>query len=127
MLYSEFAEATGCRDNEANRRLFDRLEIIYMQDESITKAEIYEMGKKLMNNEESAECKAIKAEMQKEIANCKEEIRVAKQDIELYKSLLEYPMNEKEEIKRFKYIIKCRREWIAEMKKRIKSCEWVMA
>jgi len=51
MMYSEFVENTGCRDNDYNREVFRKLEIVYMNDESMSKAEVYEWGKKLVNND----------------------------------------------------------------------------
>ena len=45
MLFSEFVEGTGCKDNEKNYEVYKNLEIMYMNS-NMSKAEIYEYGKK---------------------------------------------------------------------------------
>lgn len=49
MLYDEFIAGTGCKDNADNYKVYKDLEILYMNSD-ITKQEIYEYGKKLVNN-----------------------------------------------------------------------------
>lgn len=49
MLYNEFIENTGCRDNEQNYNIYKGLEIVYMNTD-LSKDEIYKLGKKLVNN-----------------------------------------------------------------------------
>ena len=49
MLYDEFLVGTGCRDNADNYKVYKDLEIMYMNSD-MTKQEIYEYGKKLVNN-----------------------------------------------------------------------------
>lgn len=52
MMYSEFVAGTGCKDTEYNYKVFKNLESMYMNTE-MTKAEIYEYGKKLVDNSKS--------------------------------------------------------------------------
>lgn len=50
MMYDEFIAGTGCRDNEYNMKIYKDLEILYMNS-NLSKQEIYEYGKKLVNND----------------------------------------------------------------------------
>ena len=50
MLYEEFVEGTGCRDTAYNMKVYKDLEVMYMNSD-LTKQEIYEYGKKLVNND----------------------------------------------------------------------------
>lgn len=54
MLYSEFVTGTGCKDNEYNYQVYRDLEILYMHSDH-SHFEIYEMGKKLVDNGEPSE------------------------------------------------------------------------
>lgn len=49
MMYNEFLNGTGCKNNEHNFKLFERLEAMY-NNTDMTKEEIYEFGKKLADN-----------------------------------------------------------------------------
>ena len=49
MMWSEFIEGTGCKDTQHNYEVFRNLEILYTNSE-MTKAQIYEYGKKLVDN-----------------------------------------------------------------------------
>jgi len=73
MLYDEFLNGTGCRDNAENFKVYKNLEIMYMNSD-MTKDEIYEYGKKLVTNELSAETKNLIHKINEEIENCKNEI-----------------------------------------------------
>lgn len=50
MLYSEFIAGTDCKDNTHNFNVYKRLEVMYMNSD-ITKEEIFEYGKKLVDND----------------------------------------------------------------------------
>ena len=54
MLFSEFREGTGCKDNQHNHEVYKNLEIMYMNSD-MTKEEIYEYGKKLVDNSKTVE------------------------------------------------------------------------
>lgn len=73
MLYNEFLEGTGCRDNECNYQVYKDLEIMYMNS-NISKARIYEYGKKLVDNSKSMKEIELEARIKKEIESLKSEI-----------------------------------------------------
>lgn len=81
MMYSEFLEGTGCKQNEHNYKEFTDLEVMYTNSD-LTKEQIYEYGKKLVDNSKS------KAELEFE-AEINEWIERAKRDIEWYKGEIE--------------------------------------
>lgn len=82
MLYSEFIEGTGCKDNDYNYQIYKNLEIMYMNS-NLPKSTIYEYGKKLVNNEKSEKELALEAQLKAEIA-------MEKKNIEGYKKEIEY-------------------------------------
>ena len=49
MLYEEFVRGTGCRENEHNYEVYKNLEVMYMHTD-LSKEQIYEYGKKLVDN-----------------------------------------------------------------------------
>ena len=92
MLYNEFVEGTGCKDTEKNYKIYKDLEIMYMNSD-MTKQEIYEYGKKLVDNSKTA------AEIEAE-EKVKEEIEELKREVKRYEtrivSLKESIENEQE-------------------------------
>ena len=126
MMYSEFAEATKCRDNEFNHKVFERLELIYMNDDSMSKEEVYEWGKKLVDNSKTESELELERQLRKEIAELKDSIEYEKKTIEMYKGFLNDVFNTPEETKEYKRQIKLRREWIAEYKNRIHERRWIL-
>lgn len=50
MLYSEFVEGTGCKENMHNFKVYRDLEVMYINS-NLTKEQIYEYGKKLVDND----------------------------------------------------------------------------
>jgi len=82
MLFDEFREGTGCKDNEYNYKIYKRLELMYMADDTITKAEIYEYGKKLVDNSKSEAELEAERKINQEIAEIKEQIEEYKKDVE---------------------------------------------
>jgi len=125
MLFSEFQENTGCHDNEYNHTLYKRLEIIYMNDDSVTKAEIYDMGKKLMDNSKSEKQLAFEQELKDEMNGYKEQIKSLENDIKYYKTLLVDEWD-KMLIKEWKSSIRWRREDIKRLKNKIYGIKWVL-
>jgi hypothetical protein len=85
MLYSEFVEGTGCRDNAHNMNVYKRLEIVYMNDDSMTKEEVYEWGKKLVNNDLSEEQKAQNKKLKEEIEYWNEQYESYRSQVDTYK------------------------------------------
>ena len=88
MLFSEFQESTGCKDNEYNHTLYKRLEIIYMNDDTVTKQDIYDMGKKLMDNSKSEEQIRLEEQITADIECYKEDIKRCQKEIKYYQSLI---------------------------------------
>lgn len=125
MMYSEFAENTGCKDNEYNHKLFKRLEIIYMEDDSITKEEIYDMGRKLMDNSKTEEQIRLENEITCEIECYKEDITRHKTEINQYKALIAEE-TDKWFIRTWKDSIKWRRAEIKRLQLKINNLKWVL-
>lgn len=67
MMYNEFIKGTGCKDNEYNRRVYKNLGILYMNSD-MTKEEIYEYGKKLVDNSKTEAEIALEKEIKASIA-----------------------------------------------------------
>lgn len=89
MLYSEFVEGTGCKDNEKNYEVYKNLEIMYMNS-NMSKAEIYEYGKKLVDNSKSEVELKIEAEVKEKIEEHKKEIAQYKEWIKQNEEMLSY-------------------------------------
>ena len=123
MLYSEFIENTGCKENEYNYQIYKRLELMYMADDSISKQEIYEYGKKLVDNSKSEAEVEIENKMKAEIAYHKHEIELYKQELENQKRLLSEEIGDKlyrkDRIRYFKDCIKTER-------REIEKCKFVL-
>lgn len=81
MLYDEFLNGTGCKDNDKNYKVYKDLEIIYINTDC-TKEHIYEMGKKLVDNGKSDEQIKFENEIKAKIAEHKEFIKNYKISIE---------------------------------------------
>lgn len=116
MLYSEFVENTGCKENDHNYTLYKRLELIYMNDDTVSKQDIYDMGKKLMDNSKSEAEVLFEEEMHAEIASYKDEISNYQRQIE----------NEKSLFNPSKPYMKYCREQIRFFKRRINECKWLL-
>lgn len=99
MLYNEFVEGTGCRDNEHNYKVYRDLEIMYMNSD-LTKAQIYEYGKKLVDNSKTQKELEFEAEIKEEIAALKEDIESYKRQLEYEEAMLENEIKEKSDCKR---------------------------
>lgn len=128
MLYSEFVENTGCRDNEHNYNLYKELELIYMNTDC-TKAHIYEMGKKLADNNKSEKELEVEAGIKAEIESVEAEIKSAKEWQKYYKAQKEYNKSvgdkywEKENRRMEKYYT----DEIKKLRNRIAGLKWVLA
>lgn len=88
MMYSEFVAGTGCKENDHNYKVFQNLEIMYMNSD-MSKAEIYEYGKKLVDNSKSEEELRIEAEIKSEIEHQKDLLDYHKREIGYYKTMIE--------------------------------------
>ena len=128
MMYSEFAEAVGCRDNDHNHKVFRDLEIMYMNSD-MSKAEIYEYGKKLVDNSKSEAELKVEAEVKAEIEVVEAEIESDKHWVNYYKAQKEYNKSvqdkfwETENRRMERYY----RDEIKKLRNRIAALKWVLA
>jgi len=81
MMYNEFIEGTGCKDNDHNYKVYKDLEIMYMNSD-LTKQEIYEYGKKLVDNRKSQEQMMLENEIKEKLEETKRNIKGTKEEIE---------------------------------------------
>lgn len=93
MLFSEFQQGTGCKDNAYNHQIYERLELMYMADDAITKEEIYEYGKKLVDNSKSEEEIKLEKRINEEISHYKAQMKKMQSLAESYDALLEKESN----------------------------------
>ncbi len=122
MMYSEFIEGTGCRENDHNYKVFKDLEIMYMNSD-LSKQEIYEYGKKLVDNTvvETQLVKDLKAELQT-TKNRINEVREEIKDLEeRYANEIddEWKDNWKKARRRMKNILD-------DLKNRKREIEWIL-
>ncbi len=125
MLYNEFIEGTGCKDSEHNYNVYKELEIIYMNTDC-SKAHIYEMGKKLVDNSKSEAELKVEAEVKTEIVELKELIKTRKENIERCMMYLKETDCTKSEIRWLKDDIKRYKENIKHYRNRIAALKWVL-
>lgn len=83
MMYSEFIEGTGCKQNDHNYEVFRNLEIMYMNSD-MSKEEIYEYGKKLVDNSKTEEQLRFEQEIKDEIKALKEQIKDNREKAKYY-------------------------------------------
>lgn len=125
MLWSEFVEGTGCRDNESNYKLYKELELIYMNSDC-SKAHIYEMGKKLADNSKSEDELKVEAEIKAEIAEHKAQIDELKGWIKDNEQMAKYWQGDKEMIAFYRNSIKRWKEEIKEHRNKISALQWIL-
>lgn len=127
MMYSEFATATGCKDNAHNHKLFNNLEVMYMNTD-MSKEEIYEIGRAMMDNSKSEEELRLEAELRAEIDDLKEEIKRLKNDIDFYKGMGDYykEIGDKDNAAVQRRMIANRKDDIRTIKRRIAEIRWIL-
>ena len=74
MLYSEFIENVGCKNNDHNYDVYCNLETMYMNSD-LPKSTIYEYGKKLVDNSKSEMELALEEKLNYEIEEYKRHIK----------------------------------------------------
>ena len=121
MLYSEFLENTKARDNEYNYQVYKNLEALYMENDNLTKADIYKAAKILVNDEQSEATKELIAQAEHEIKESQEMIEYYKGRIDTYTEFIiisdpEEAKLYKDSIKEYKRQIKKEQSWIARNK-----------
>ena len=87
MLYDEFLAGTGCRDNADNFKVYKDLEILYMNSD-LTKEQIYEYGKKLVNNGLTTAQKEWNADIDWQIAQLQTKVEYYKGEADYYKQCI---------------------------------------
>lgn len=124
MLYTEFINGTGCKDNEHNYQVYKNLEVMYMNS-NLSKAEIYEYGKKLVDNSKTPEQIALEEDLKKQIAEYKEQIQYLKSEVERYQNLL---ADETDEywVKEWKRCIKILKDTIRFAKNRVSELKFIL-
>lgn len=128
MLYSEFVENTGCKDNEHNYKVYRDLEVMYMNSD-LSKEVIYEYGKKLVDNSKSAEEIALEQEIEAEINEHKATIAQYKEWIKQNEEMMSYwkERADKEMVAFYRNPIKSWKEEIKFHKNKIAALKWVLA
>lgn len=127
MLYDEFIKGTGCKERPCNYEVFKRLEIIYMNDDTMTKEDVYEWGKKLVDNDLTDEQKAWNRRANEQIDAYKERIVEGKRDLQRYKANLEWAKTQywgedlKEELKFWKRAIADENNTLKTLRNRIRA------
>lgn len=124
MMYSEFAKAVGCKDNEHNHKVFNDLQIMYMNSD-LTKEEIYEYGKKLVDNSKSPEQIRLEEEVKAEINICKRDLAYWTREYQRNVELAKYEDNEYWEMS-FKVSAKNDKNEINSLKNKIQALKWVL-
>lgn len=128
MLYQEFVEGTGCRDNDHNYKVYKDLEVLYMNSD-ISKAEIYEYGKKLVDNSKSEKELQVEAEVKAEIADHKAEIESYKRWIEDNQRMAGYwkEQGDKEMVAFYRNPVKTWKEQIRYHREQINALKWILS
>lgn len=128
MLYSEFVEGTGCKDNQHNYNVYKELEVIYMNTDC-SKAHIYEMGKKLVDNSKSEEQLKLEAQIKAEIEEHKKEIETYKRWVADNERMVGYwkEHSDKEMVAFYRNPIKTWKQEIRNHRNQISALKWVLA
>ena len=128
MLYNEFVQGTGCKDNEHNYKVYKDLEVMYTNSD-MSKADIYEYGKKLVDNSKSEKELQIEAEIKAEIEGIKAEIHENKNWLSYYEEMVVMWKEEgdKNMVAMNKSFVKMYKERNKELRNKIKSLKWVLA
>lgn len=126
MLYSEFLEGTKARDNEHNYHVYKTLEGLYMDSDTATKEDVYKAAKPFLNNEDTAEQKAIKAEIKKQIAESKNSIEFYNERISTNQGYINCFEMTKEELEQTKGYIQTYKKYIRRENRKIKRLEMIL-
>lgn len=125
MLYDEFIEGTGCKQNEHNYKVYKDLEILYMNSD-LTKAEIYEYGKKLVDNSKSPEQIEFENSIKAQIADLKKEIKEYQEHVKQYTEYAKNTLDVNDE-SFWKGQAKWAKKLVKDTKRRIAELKWVLA
>ena len=115
MMYSEFVNGTGCKENEHNYNIFLQLEKLYMES-NITKEDVYNFGKKLVDNSKTEKEIELEKEINEKIEEENKAITYWEERADFYKNIME----DKKEARRFQKLAN-------EHKQRVKELRFVLA
>lgn len=124
MLYSEFVAGTGCKENDHNYKVYKDLEVMYTNSD-LSKQDIYEYGKKLVDNSKSEEQIAFEAKINAEIAEYKSDIESLKAEVQRF---TDYMKTEDDVVWKMTWRDKVRslKSDISRAKARINQLKWVI-
>ena len=126
MLYNEFITGTGCKDNEHNYKVYKNLEIMYMNSD-MSKEEIYEYGKKLVDNSKSQEQLELEAKINAEIESLQKQLKQFNED---YKVYMAYHKEDAQMNNGRETYWKGKADWAKELKRqtrnRIAELKWIL-
>lgn len=125
MLYDEFLTGTGAKATPYNFGVYSALNALYMENDKMTKEDVYKAGKSLVDNSKTPEEIETEEEVKALIASYKGAIEEAKDRHNRFSCYFEIEENP-EWAKRWRDGIKQAREEIKEYKAKIKSLEWVL-
>lgn len=127
MMYSEFLNGTGCKNNDHNYEVFKNLEAMYMNTD-MTKEEVYEYGKKLVDNRKNEEQTKLEEKVKAQIEEHKLEIAKYKEWIEQNEKMLSYwkERMDKEMMAFYRNPIKYWKEEIRYHRNEIDALKWVL-
>jgi len=127
MMYSEFIEGTGCKQNEHNFKVFQNLEIMYMNSD-MSKTEIYEYGKKLVDNSESEIEIAFENGILEEIENHKNQIKQYKEWLKAEEEFLNRwkEIGDKEMIAMYRRSVNYYKQEIKNHRNQIEKLKWIL-
>lgn len=126
MLYSEFVEGTGCRETDYNYNVYKRLEIVYMTDDTMTKEDVYEWGKKLVDNSKTEKEIELENNLNAQISGYKEEIKNYQSEIKYRKEMIEMDRTDKSWVEYNRDIIKSYQKCIRNCREQIRAIKWVL-
>ena len=124
MMYSEFVQGTGCKLTEHNYKVFLDLEAMYMHT-ALTKEEIYEYGKKLVDNSKTEAELELEAEIKADIETAKAEAKRYTDNAKLYD---QWAKEENDEFwkKDWKRQAKLSRDWAKAERNKIKELKYIL-
>lgn len=127
MMYSEFVVGTGCKDNEHNYKVYKDLEVMYMNSD-MTKDEIYEYGRKLVDNSKSEAELKLEASIKEEIAGLKEWLSTARHWANEYKELkaLSKAANDTYWVREYGRMERNYREEAGTIRNKIATLKWIL-
>lgn len=127
MLYSEFIENVGCKQTAYNYLVYKNLEALYMENDSLTKADIYETAKTLVDNSETEAEKKFRQKLEKEIAEVKADIEYWTEDNKYYEQRIEENIYGIFDNKIYKGKIKENKKYIKTLKSKLSRLKMVLS